>query len=116
MFSSLGIISGVGITGIIGLAVLAIVGGPVVPVLSRIAEAILTPLASTGGAFLSSLLKMELDGTIDILQTGQRILALVTFGLIVHAVAVHETWVKVHDGYTLTKKVARPTQPQKWHR
>lgn len=93
-----------GLTGIIALGVIAVVGGPIVPTLAKFADAIFTPIAGVLGTFFASILKMELDGTVDILGSGQRILAVVTFGVCVHSWAVHQTWQEVHASYTLSQK------------
>jgi uncharacterized membrane protein len=93
-----------GITGIIGLAVLAIVGGPVIPLMTKIADAVFTPIAAVLGTGLAALFKFEIDGGVDILQTGQRIIFALTCCAITWSVAVHHTWTKVHAGYTLQTK------------
>lgn len=95
-----------GLSGMLGLLVLAYIGGPIVPMVSKVAEAILTPIATVLGGAFQSLFQLEVDGAVNVLKTGQNILFVVTCMAMTHWYAVHTTWAEVHSGYSLLSKTA----------
>ncbi len=101
----------VGVGGIAGLVALAIFGGPAFRLIVDVASAILTPIASVIGQGAAMLVKAEINGGIDMIATGQRILFVLTVCAIAWWGAQHVTWKKVHHGYWLTEKhytIAKP--------
>jgi len=101
-----------GLGGITGIALLAIFGGPIIPLIVNIAQGLLAPTARVLGNGLSILLKAEIGGGYDIIQSGQRILFVATLALITWHAAVSSTWKKVHHGYWLTEKHYQVAKPQ----
>lgn len=105
-----------GMGGLIGIAVLAIFGGPAFKVIADVAGAILTPIAGVVGQGAAMLVKAELGGGIDMLATGQRILFVLTVCSASWWGAQHMTWKKVHTHYWLTQKHYAVIRPHARHR
>lgn len=104
-----------GLSSIVGLAVMAVIGVPILPTLAKFADTLLTPLLGVVGTGLASLVKLEVDGGVDIMQTGQRMLFVVTCCVISYQVAVHKTavatWATVHENYTVLPKQTIALKP-----
>lgn len=98
------IFGGLGLVGIAAMIALAIFGGPFVGVIAKIAEAILAPIAGVVGQGMAMLMKSEVDGGIDMLATGQRILFVVTVGAVLYGVGIHNTMKWAHAHYWFAQK------------